>query len=210
MRGYFHILLLFGFSSLFSQVEENDTISIDSTYTGCLNCGMTNGFIRLSHSYFFTNKNDLALVQLPRFKAANSLGSEQVYVSLSAFDLYFNNKMQFNDVMCGIGFEVYPFKQILSFGIDNSLSYGMVGFNNFTGIERAEIGLDIPVYYSKNKGISFNLHTSASYYYRYSYKLFNYTKAKDTYYKNYGGYAFDFGVSMNTWRNQNVKNSNIY
>jgi hypothetical protein len=173
----FFTLLIFS-ADLFSQTE------------GCLEPSLG----QLSYAQLYS-KDTLSLIEFPNMTSSYNLASNRVYFRLMGLDGLIDKKLKFGDVLFGMGIGFAPFKKILHLNLDYSLSYGIVGWNNFSGLIKPYAMLHIPILRSKDKKRGVDLTLAAGYYNKYSYKIIGYL-GSDAFYKNTSGYFFQGGISF--------------
>ena len=144
----------------------------------------------LLYAQYYTDSG-LKFVSLPYLSARPSIHN---YFSfrLIALDFFFEKDFRYTDVLFGEGISYVPFKRYLFINCDVTFSYGLCGWNNFSGMIKPSALFYIPCHKKDNMGLE--LVFGGGVYYRYSYKLLHYLGSAD-FYKNYKGYYFQAGIS---------------
>ncbi|MEW6469019.1 MAG: hypothetical protein AB1458_08855 [Bacteroidota bacterium] len=149
-------------------------------------------FAELTYSHYYTDTG-LTFVSLPGYAAATDFGSERIFLRLMALDILFKKDFRFVDALFGGGIGIAPFKKVWMLNVDYSFSYGLCGWNNFSGLLKPNMSLCIPFHKKDKAGLKLVL--AAGVYYRYSYKLFGYLGSNE-YYRNAKGFYFQVGLGL--------------
>jgi len=112
-----------------------------------------------------------------------------------ALDVLVGKNAKYFDVLYGIGIGIAPFKKILHINLDFSMSYGIVAWNNFSGLLKPHIALHIPLTKKKEDKPQLLFVLSGGLFYRYSYKIIGFM-GSDGYYKNSKGYFLNAGFAL--------------
>ena len=150
--------------------------------------------IEISYSQLYAG-NALKFIELPDLTTSYNKYGKIVFRRVGIVDILLSRNFKFTDVMFGGGVGFTAFEEKLRINVDYSVSYGIIGWNNFSGLIKPNITFNYPLHKSEDAPVNFFAFVGAGWFYRYSYRLYSYW-GSDDFYKNSQGYFVRLGFTV--------------
>lgn len=144
--------------------------------------------LELTYGYY-DGQSGMGFLEIPAV-TTSMICADRYSMRLNGLSVIFQDNGMLSDVQFGMGIGFVPFKSILHINFDASLSYGISGWNNFSGFIKPHVQLHLPVHTGELFQLQVLLGTG--FYRRFSDRLLGYAGGS-TFYTDSGGIFFQIG-----------------